>query len=193
MDFDKEKLVVWHFYEKYYEDLADFLSNLGCHDLAPSFDVVASVRLGELNPLEVEIKRINQDVAQSVSDAFARHIWYSQWNFANLFLVKIPIDEKSFFFLFHLGIIDDAWDNDTNLVEIFNEQGDFIGGIEGIRWSEEPFTHKDCRNGRTGAHPPPWSGDIHSEKPFWTEELLIRDGTKIEDEGTVTRYVLVFS
>lgn len=192
MDLDTQKLMVREFYEKYYENLVEMICfgrREGCAlplDFSPPFERVASVTLGELSPLEVIIERINQDIPQSVSDAFERHLWYSQWNFACLFLIKIIIDEQSFFFLFHLGISDDAWDNDTNLVEIYNIQGEFVDAtgstyqVPNMEWNSKPFTHEDCRNGKTNSPPPPWSGSeshsVHGGEPLWTEEILIQGG-----------------
>lgn len=199
MDLDAQRLMVRQFYEEHHDNLSEMVWYGRCEGFAPSFERVASVTLGELSPLEVEIKRINQTVPQSVSDAFARHLWYSQWNFAYLFLIKIAIDEESFFFLFHLGISDDGWDNDTNLVEIFNEQGEFVDATDStyqvlsLKWNEKPFTHEDCRNGKTGEPPPPWSGDdpdaVYYCEPLWTEAILIRECAKIEEKGTLIRYV----
>lgn len=195
---ETQRLMVRQFYEENYVNLFEAIWYGRCVGFAPTFERIASVRLGNLSPLEVEIERINQNVPQSVSDAFARHLWYSQWNFANLFLVKVPIDEQSFFFLFHEGISEDAWDNDTSLVEVFTEQGEFVGAThfsynESVKWIEKQFTHEDCRDGRMGEPPPPWPGDnpdaVYYHEPLWTEDMLIQEGAKIEEEGTVVRYV----
>ncbi|MBD2198849.1 MULTISPECIES: hypothetical protein [Calothrix] len=200
MDLDTQRLMVRQFYEEQYENLSEMVWYSKREGFSPPFERIASVTIGELSPLEVEIERINQNVPQSVSDAFARHLWYSQWNFAYLFLVKVPINEQSFFFLFHLGISDDAWDNDTSLVEIFNEQGEFVDATDStfyqvlsMKWNEKPFTHEDCRDGKTNEPPPPWSGDdpnaVYYSEPLWTEEMLIREGAKVEEKETLTRYV----
>ncbi len=195
---ETQRLVVRQFYEKNYVNLFETIWYGRCEGFAPTFERVASVCLRKLSPLEVEIERINQNVPRCVSDAFARHLWYSQWNFADLFLVKLFIDEQSFFFLFHIGISDDAWDNDTSLVEVFAEQGEFVGAThfsynESVKWIEKQFTHEDCRNGKTGDPPPPWAGDdpngVYYHEPLWTEDMLIQEGAEIEEEGTVVRYV----
>jgi hypothetical protein len=91
MDSDTQKFVVRQFYEKHHENLIEMIWHgrredfAVPEDFAPPFERVASVTLGTLSPLEVEIDRINQNIPQSVSDAFARHLWYSQWNLAYLF------------------------------------------------------------------------------------------------------------
>ncbi len=166
--------------------------------LSPICERIASVKVSTI-PFEVEIEKINQKIPQSVSDAFARHLWYSQWNFANLFLVKVPIDGQNFFFLFHEGVSDDAWDNDTSLVEVFTEQGEFVGATDfpydkPVKWIEKQFTHQDCRDGKRFEPPPSWSGDnpdaVYYHEPLWTEDMLIQAGAKIEEEGTVIRYFL---
>jgi hypothetical protein len=194
---ETQRLVVRQFYEENHANLFEALWYERCEEFLPTFERIASVSLGKLSPLEVEIKRITQNVPQSVSDAFARHLWYSHWNFANLLLVKVTIDEQSFFFLFHEGISDDAWDNDTSLVEVFTEPGEFVGAThfsydEPVKWIEKQFTHEDCRDGRTGENPPPWSGDtpsaVYYHEPLWTENMLIQEGAEIEEEGTVIRY-----
>jgi hypothetical protein len=204
MDLDAQKLVVRQFYEEHHDNLYEMVvcgRNKGFSrpkDFAPPFERVASVTLPELNPLEVIFERISQNVPQSVSNAFDRHLWYSQWSFAELFLIKILIDKQSFFFLYRSGIRDSY----TNSVEIYNEQGQFIDappsdhGIWNIKWREKPFTHEDCRTDKTGAPPPPWPEDdpygVSHDEPWWTEEMLIREGAEIEEEGSVTRYVYVW-
>ncbi|SKB12799.1 conserved hypothetical protein [Planktothrix sp. PCC 11201] len=183
MDLETQRLVVRQFYEENHVHLFETIWYGRCEGFAPPFERIASVTLGELSPLQVEIERINQNVPQSVSDAFARHLWYSQWNFAHLFLIKVPIDEQNFFFLFHQGVSEDAWDNDTSLVEVFTEQGEFVGAThfsddKPVKWIERQFTHQDCRDGKRGDPPPPWSGDdpnaVYYNEPLWTEEMLIR-------------------
>lgn len=115
MDLETQRLVVRQFYEENHVNLFETIFHKRCEGFAPPFERIASVALGELSPLEVEIERINQNVPQSVSDTFARHLWYSQWNFAHLFLVKVPIDGQNFFFYFTkesvrmLGIMTLAW------------------------------------------------------------------------------------
>lgn len=197
MDLDTQRLVIRQFYEENYLNLFETIWYGRCEGFTPTFERIASIRVGNLSPFEVQIERINQNVPESVSDAFARHLWYSQWNFANLILVKVPIDGQSFFFLFHTGISDDAWDNDTSFVEIFAEQGDFVDAThffydEAVKWIEKQFTHEDCRDGKTGEPPPPWSGNepdtTYYHEPLWSEDMLIQEGATIEEEGTVTRY-----
>jgi hypothetical protein len=196
MDLDAQRLVVRRFFAENYVNLFESLWYWRCMGVAPTFEKIASVEVESLSPFKVQIKKIGQKIPQSVSDAFARHLWYSQWNFANLFLVKVPIDGQSFFILFHVGITEDAWDNDTHLVEIFAEQGEFVfcyGDTE--MWGAKQFTHKNCRNGKTNEPPPPWSGDdpdaVYYGEPLWTEDMLRQEGAEIEEEGTVIRYLLV--
>lgn len=197
---DTQKLLVRQFYEEHCDNFFEAMWDQKCKSFSPSFERVASVILGQLSPLEVEIEKYNQYVPQSVSDAFARHLWYSQWNFADLFLIKVSINEQSFFFIFHLGICDDAWDNsNTQVIEIFNEQGEFIDAtnsncsIASMKWNDKPFAREYFRNGKTGDPPPPWIGDdphaLYHGEPLWTEKILIEKGAHIEEKGTIIRYV----
>jgi hypothetical protein len=193
MDLVAQKLIARQFYEKNCMNLFEAIFDNRFEFFTPIIEKVASVEILELTPLKIKIERVGGHIPQSVFDAFARHFWYSQWNFADLFLVKVPIDGQSFFFLFHNGVCADAWDNSTRLVEIFAEQGEFVGGTHSIYdgavdWIEEQFTHEDCRDGRTNAFPPPWPGDDSDARDYgalWSESILIEMGAR-----TVTHYYL---
>ncbi|WP_219907669.1 hypothetical protein [Aphanothece hegewaldii] len=99
--------------------------------MVPKYQRIASLQLLKRSVSVgfdcVAIERIKQSVPQSVSNAFDRHFWYSQWTLTQLFLIKIPINGQNTFFLFILGFGDDGWDNDANFIEVFDEQGEFIG------------------------------------------------------------------
>lgn len=198
MDLDAQRFLVRQFYEEYHVNLYETICFGRCEGFTPICERIASVKVSTM-PYEVEIERINQNIPQIVCDAFARHLWYSQYNFAHLFLVKVPIDRQNFFFLFHAGVSDDAWDNDTSFVEIFAQQGDFVGAThfsydETVKWIEKQFTHEDCRDGKRGEPSPPWSEDdtdaVYYNEPLWTEDMLIQAGAEIEEEGTIIRYRL---
>ncbi len=201
MNLEQQKLLAREFYEENYDDLLEALWNEEYEKFAPDFIKIANVTIRNLDPLKLEIQRVDPDVPVSVAYAFARHLWYSQWNFANIFLIKILIDRENFFFLFHEGISDDAWDNDTSLVEIFTEQGQFVGATDilfdklgKMKWREKQFIHEDCRDGTKGGFPPPWTGDepesVYYHEPLWTEKMLIEQGAKIEKQGKIIRYSL---
>lgn len=198
MDLDAQRLLARQFYEKNHVNLLEAISYDRLKFFTPTIEKVASVELWELDPLEIKIERVDQRIPQCVFDAFARHLWYSQWNFANLFLVKVPIDGQHFFFLLHAGISHDAWDNDTSLVEIYAEQGEFVGGTHfsyngAVNWTDKQFTHEDCRDGNTNDFPPPWVGDDSDAWDYgalWSENMLRQEGARIEEKGTITRYSL---
>lgn len=198
MDLDAKRFLARQFYQKKHLNLFEAIWCNRCESFTPTIEKIAYVKLCEIDPLEIKIEKVDQRIPQSVFDAFSRHFWYSQWNFANLSLVKVPIDGQSFFFLFHAGISHDGWDNDTSLVEIFAEEGEFVGAThfgydESVNWIEKQFTHEDCRDGRTGDFPSPWVGDDADAWDYgalWSENMLIQKGARIENKGTVTHYSL---
>lgn len=204
MNLDIKKTIVRQFYEEHHENLFEKVCNRRYEDFIPLLERITSVEIGEIAggiPFEVEIKRINQNIPQAVSDAFARHLWYSQWNLASIYLAKFPIDGQNFFFLFHVGICDDAWDNDTRLLEIFTEQGEFLSATDSIykeaadiKWNNKPFPREAFMDGKRGDPPPPWSRDdpnaVYYNEPLWTEEMLRREGAEIEEKDMSIRYIL---
>ncbi|PSF34531.1 hypothetical protein C7H19_18355 [Aphanothece hegewaldii CCALA 016] len=62
-----------------------------------------------------------------------------------------------------------------------------------VKWLDKQFTNQDYRY-KTGGPPPVWSEDgiatVYYHQPIWSEDVLMRDAEKIENEGAVTRYVL---
>lgn len=185
MSLDERRLVVRQFYE---ENLVNFYEAVvyerGC-DFAPSYQRIASLQLLKKSVSVgfdcVTIERIPQNIPQTVADAFARHFWYSQWTLSHLFLIKIPVDGQDTFFLFVVGFGDDAWENDVNFIEMFSEQGEFIGATsfsyddKVVKWREKQFTNQDYTDIR-GTAPPPWSGDVPNDvsddEPLSSEEIL---------------------
>lgn len=226
MNFTEIKLAVRQFYEQFREanavTLYDTVVRGKYPEVCPIYQQIASLKL-LANSVNcgfdcVEIERIQQNIPQTVADAFARHFWYSQWTLSELFLVKIPIAGQDTFFLFVVGLCDDAWENNTSFIEIFAEQGEFIGATDlycyrGVKWREKQFTNQDYRDIR-GEPPPPWSGDVPNDVPYdkalsleddlacisfetvyyheplWSEEMFWQCATEVENEGNVIRYVL---
>ena len=149
----------------------------------------------------IEIRRIQQKVPKSVSDTFDRHFWYSQHNFSDLYLLKIPIAGKIAFILLISGIHNDGWDNSGSQIEILDEHGEFLGSGtlchgEGFDWQDRPLNGEDFN---TPA--PSWIGDANESqvpraeweaqmKPIWTEEILTKLAILIEREGGKTRYLM---
>jgi hypothetical protein len=148
----------------------------------------------------VEIKRIQQDIPKRISDTFDRHFWYSQHSLSDLYFLKITIAEKPAFVLLIRGLLDDGWDNSGSWIEIFDEQGEFLGsgmfGDEAIFWQDRPLNGEDFN---TPAPPwisdevelkvirPKWADEVN---PFWSEEILTQYAVSIEHEGTKIRYIM---
>jgi hypothetical protein len=95
MDLNAQRFLARQFYETNHMNLFEAIAYDRYELFSSTLEKVASVEV-QIDPLEIKIERTNQHIPLSVSDAFARHLWYSQWNFANLFLVKVPVDEQEF-------------------------------------------------------------------------------------------------
>ncbi|MEG3859357.1 hypothetical protein [Microcoleus sp. herbarium12] len=190
MDLDERKLAVRKFYERFCEEnfrvtsLYETVVHNKCQEVCPIYQQIASLKLLAKSVFSgfdcVEIQRIQQKIPQTVTDAFDRHFWYSQWALSELYLVKIPIAEQDTFFLFVVGLCDDGWENNAMFIEIFAEQGEFIGATDlycdrAVQWREKQFTNQDYRDNR-GEPPPPWSGDIPNDvscdEPLSSAEIL---------------------
>lgn len=189
MNLDKIRLAVRKFYEDFCEvnphvTLFETVVGNKCPDICPNYQKIASLKLLAKYVNSgfdcVEIQRPRQNIPQAVGDAFERHFWYSQWTLTELFLVKIPISGQDTFFLFVLGLGDDGWENTARFIEIFAEQGEFIGATHlyydaAVKWSEKQFTNQDYRDMR-GEPPPPWSGDIPNDvsyqEPLSSKEII---------------------
>lgn len=86
--------------------------------------------------------------------------------------------------MFVVGFCDDGWDNDAHFIEIFSEQGEFIGSTgfsydnKAVKWSEKQFTNQDYKDIR-GTPPPPWSGDVPNDvsyhEPLSSEEIIAEE------------------
>ncbi|OUL23803.1 hypothetical protein [Nostoc sp. 106C] len=141
----------------------------------------------------VEIKRIEQDIPQSVAKTYNSHFWYSQYSLSNLYLVKIPVESSDSFALLIQGYVDDGWDNSGRFIEIFDQQGDFLGAgrchNEGVEWLSRQLNGQDFY---TPA--PAWVGDEPgvqlASEPIWSTEFLSQYAVNIEHKGSVTRYML---
>lgn len=195
MNSSTRKSVVRKFYE-------EELSKL--YDLSDSFsDFLPDYRIGRVQLLSlasdvfdcVEIERPPQDIPEAVADAYNRHIWYSQYSLSDFYLVKVPVESQISFALLVQGYVDDGWDNSGWFIEVFDEQGQFLGAgrcnyetVE-IKWLERQLNNDDFNSGS-----PPWIGDEPksqpASEPIWSEELLSQYAVKIEHEGSVIRYVI---
>jgi hypothetical protein len=141
----------------------------------------------------VEIERIHVDVPKSISAAFERHFWYSQYSLSDLYFLKIPIAEKVVFIILIHGLLDDGWDNSGRWLEIFDEQGEFLDAgwfnDETIKWKERQLKGDDFYSPS-----PPWIGDEPGQeilKPVWSEEQLSQYAVKVEHNGAKIRYIMV--
>lgn len=67
------------------------------------------------------------DVAQT----FKRHCWYSQYNLADVFCARIPIDDQDSFAILAEGFFGDGWDNGGSLLEIFDAKGTWLNSCFG--------------------------------------------------------------
>jgi hypothetical protein len=107
MDLDERKLAVRQFYEQFCEanphvTLFETVVGGKCPEVCPIYQQIASLKLLAKSVSSgfdrVEIQRLNQNIPQTVSDAFERHFWYSQWTLSELFLVKLQIAGQDAFF-----------------------------------------------------------------------------------------------
>lgn len=200
MNYSTRKSLVRKFYE---EELGKFYHG------ADSFsDFFPDCRIGHLQFFgvfgdgldSVEIERPPQDIPKTVADTYDRHFWYSQHSLSEIYLVKIPVESQISFALLIQGYVDDGWDNSGSFIEVFDQQGRFLGSgrcepqckyldTEAIKWLERQL------NGRDLYQPsPPWIGDEPenqtASEPIWSEEILSQQAVKIEREGSIIRYVM---
>lgn len=201
MTYSTKKSLVRKFYEeevgKFYQG-GDFFSNF-----FPDCRIGRLQFLGAFSEVleSVEIERPPQDIPKTVADSYDRHFWYSQHSLTEIYLVKIPVESQISFALVIQGYVDDGWDNSGSFIEIFDEQGQFLGAgrceheckyleTAAIKWLERQL------NGRDLSTPsPPWIGDEPeaqpASEPMWSEEILSQHAVKIEREGSIIRYVMI--
>lgn len=53
------------------------------------------------------LQRINQDIPKTILDTFDRHLWYSQYNLSDIFVVRVPVDELDSFAMLIKGNFHD--------------------------------------------------------------------------------------
>lgn len=193
MNQNTRKYVVRQFYEEELKKLYKVTDSFS--GFFPSCRI-ASVQLLSIATDEgfdcVEIERIQQDIPQIVANTYNRHFWYSQHSLSELYLLKIPVVQDTFALLIP-GFVDDGWDNAGRFIEVFDEQGEFLGAghchYEGVEWMDRQLKGDDFF---TPA--PPWIGDTsdvqNSYKPMWSEELLLSEyGARVETQGSIIRYI----
>ncbi|MEG4286457.1 hypothetical protein QUB68_25335 [Microcoleus sp. A006_D1] len=200
MNYSNRKFLVRKFYEEeigrfyhQYDSLSDFFPDcrIGCLQLFGEFgDGLESV----------EIERPPQDIPKTVADTYDRHFWYSQHSLSEIYLVKIPVESQISFAILIQGYVDDGWDNSGSFIEVFDQQGQFLGSgrcdreckyLEtfAIEWLERQLNGRDLSTSS-----PPWIGDEPegqaASEPMWSEEILSQHAVKIEREGSIIRYVI---
>ncbi|PSF37588.1 hypothetical protein C7H19_08495 [Aphanothece hegewaldii CCALA 016] len=137
----------------------------------------------------IEIERIQSSVPQTVSEAFERHIWFSQHSLSNIFAFKIPVKDCITYVIGISGIAGDGWDNSGHFIEIFNELGEFLGAArvvegENLEWLDHPFDGDDFNAGA-----PKWifrTDSLTNSDKLWSEEMAVRT----EQDGEITRLIL---
>lgn len=198
MNYSTRKSLVRKLYEeeigKFY-DRSDSFS-----DLFPDYRIGCLQLFGEFGDgLEsVEIERPPQDIPKTVVDTYDRHFWYSQHSLSELYIVKVPVESQMSFALLIQGYVDDGWDNSGSFIEVFDEQGQFLGAgccdreckhTGAIKWLERQLNGRDL-----SMHSPPWIGDEPESQPvsepMWSEEILSQHAVKIDREGSIIRYIM---
>ncbi len=133
----------------------------------------------------VEIDTIEQPVPQTVVDAFDRHVWFSQYCLAEIYVLKLPVANQDTYAIAVLGLVSDGWDNACKFLEIFDSSGEFVGAIdvqsEILNWRDRPFDGDDFPTPT-----PLWSereSGESSHPPLWSQATA----TQVEQSGGVTR------
>jgi hypothetical protein len=135
----------------------------------------------------IEIEQISQDVPASVCAAFERHTWFSQHCLSYVYILKLPVESKTTYALIAIGHVGDGWDGFCQLLEVFDEAGEFLGAVVIIRgqvfhWSDQPFDG-DAFPGSPPCH---WTGNpTMLENAIWSAQKSIR----VEQVGSMTRWV----
>ena len=174
------------------------------YETSDSFsDFFPNYRIGRIQLLNlysdifdcVDIERPQQDLPQPVADTYNRHFWYSQYSLIDVYLVNIPVESQITFAFLLQGYVDDGWDNSGWFIEIFDEQGSFLGAgrcdyeTGEIEWLERQLNGADFNSGS-----PAWIGDEPetqpAHQPVWSEELFLQHGATVEQQGSVIRYVM---
>lgn len=118
---DKQKQIAEKFFGENSELLEQVIHNVLTSLRHTELERVASVCIRNFLPFSVEIERVRNTLPQPIFEAFSRHLWCSQYSFADIYLIKVDIGSKKIFLLFHLGVVADGWDNEIGLLEIFTE------------------------------------------------------------------------
>lgn len=134
----------------------------------------------------VGIERIEQDVPESIKNAFERHLLYSQYILNDLYFLKISIAGKVAFILLIQGLLDHGGDNSGTGLEIFDKQGEFLDVCQfsnkGICWKNSPLGDGDFNIASLSR--------IEDEQPMWSEETLTQYALSIERNDSKTRWIM---
>lgn len=118
-------------------------------DKAVSEFLIGYLRLGDIQSdgtLDfIELSRISSNsVPKSVIDSFERHVWYSKNSLSDIWVIKVPFEDKNTFGILVIGYVDDGWDNGCCLFEVYNDQGELVGSTtNGFHWEDRQYDHTD--------------------------------------------------
>lgn len=134
----------------------------------------------------VEIESINQEVPVSLQSAFERHIWFSQHCLTDIYILRVEIKASPTYAVFVSGYVHDGWDGYCNLLEVYDEAGEFVASTsiyseKDFAWLDKPFNVDTFLNA-----PPGLSPGSSVEYAAWSEEKASR----IEQHGSITRLVM---
>ncbi len=136
----------------------------------------------------VEIEKISKAVPQKVIEAFDRHIWFSQHSLSNIFVFKIPVEDRDTYAIGISGIAGDGYDNTCTYVEIFDESGKFVGATS-ICEDKKPVWRDRFIDGDDFNGAPMWAEYPALEREDykgWSEKTAVNT----EQDGNITRLVI---
>lgn len=98
----------------------------------------------------VRVKRLPSTIPSTVLDSFNHHYLTTQIRLANIFVVRTAVDGEDTYSILIDGYVDDGWDQETKLLEVYDSQGKIIGSCRGvlnldfpIKWEDRAFTIDD--------------------------------------------------
>lgn len=134
----------------------------------------------------VEIESISQEVPALIQSAFERHTWFSQHCLSDVYVVAVPVEARMSYALLVLGYVSDGWDGFCQLIEVFDEAGNFVGAADCSKdfvWLDQTFDG-DVFPGSQSCH---WTGNTDTdEMALWS----IKKASHIEKSGSKTWLVM---
>lgn len=112
------------------------------------------------SPLSLSIGKLTK-VPDSLLKACDRINWYLKHSLGELIVVKFIVDSVDTFSIWIQGYAGDGWDNECELVEIWDSSGDFIGSANPPSIDDYNYTAWNWRDR------PIEGNDFNSPAPKW--------------------------